>query len=175
MPSWVAGALVGFVSAFFVQALIGHWRLWVDYRKGLLDQIISAINKAADAAIGYYDRDEIPGGNDEQLARDVQYSQKLLADLFGILDRRFGPLSPSCHGALRSFREMATLEGFLVKGVGQPERAGTLSVSSAHLVATLTDWSCGQLGAIATAGSWFKRKMRAARPLVGLPPGHRRN
>lgn len=160
MPTWAAGAAIGFITAFLVQAMVGHWKLWVDHRKAIVDDLCKALGEAQQAGVDYYGRDVVVGGSDDQFARAAIYSQKIVTDLYGILDRRFGPLTPACDTAFRTFRETMTGEGYLIAGPGSFRRAGDVTVSAAHCSAVVKDWACGQIGPVASCVVWVKRRLR---------------
>lgn len=164
--NWFAGAVVGFTTAFLIQALAGHWKLWVDGRKSAVDDLIKAIDAAKIASVAYFDQDKRDAGPGH--AKDVIYAQKLTTDLFGLVDKRFGPTPDSVNAAFRAFREITTGDGFLQAGECEKERCATIAIHAAAATNALRDWSLGQLSFIQTGKSWVGRKRRDM-PIPHIP------
>lgn len=156
--NWLNGAVAGFAAAFLIQAFAGHWKLWVDSRKSIIDDLIKSIDAAQAASAAYFAQDVIPAGQAE--AREVIYTQKVVTDLFGIINKRFGPASSAVDHAFRAFREETTGEGFMRGGAGDKTRAATIAIYAASASSALRDWSVGELSFFATVATWFRRQWR---------------
>jgi hypothetical protein len=154
---WIGGASLGFATAFLIQALSGHWKLWVDQRKALCDDLIKALDSAKTASVGYFEQPQIPAGANNEKAREVVYTQKVVADLFGTINTRFGPVSKAGQTTFREFRELTTGEGFLRQGVKDGDRVTKIAIASASCAACVRDWHCEQLGPLATVRTFLRR------------------
>lgn len=166
---WIEGAAIGFVSAFAIQAFAGHWKLWVDQRKALVDDLVKALDSARAAGMKYFEQETIESGHHHELAREAIYANKVVADLFGIIDRQFGPVSASSQATFRQYRELATGEGFLQAGKQDRQRAADIAIVAASCSSSLREWHCSQLSALSSTATFFQRVWRNRR-LVRFQP-----